>query len=133
MENQTNMRPGCPSHERKSGSSFLGVVLIAIGVLWILKETGWHIGLPDWHSVHQAGSSFMNLFHFGSISLGWPIIILIVGLLLLAGRRVFGALLVCLAVFLFLPHFSIISGIFALLFFPVVLLVIGIILVSRIL
>lgn len=133
MENRYDKQPCHPTHERKSGGSFLGTILIVIGVLWILKEIGWHIGVPGWHSIHQAGSSFMNLFHFGALSLSWPVIILVVGLLLLAGRRVIGALLVCLALFLFLPHFVIIPGILALLFFPVVLLVVGIILISKIL
>lgn len=133
MENRHRTQENCQGQARKSGGSFLGFVLIVIGVLWILKEIGWHIGMPGWDSVHRAGASFMNLFHFGALSLSWPVIILIVGLLLIAGRRVIGALLVCLAVFLFLPHFVIIPGILALLFFPVVLLVVGIILISKIL
>ncbi len=133
MENQHRTYENCQRQEKKSSGSFLGFVLIVIGVLWILKEIGWHIGLPGWHAIQQAGSSFMNIFHFGAISVTWPVIILIVGLLLIAGRRLIGALLVCLAVFLFLPHFLIIPGILALLFFPVVLLVLGIILISKIL
>ncbi|KOH45289.1 hypothetical protein [Sunxiuqinia dokdonensis] len=133
MENRYENQNCRPAHERKSGGSFLGTILIVIGVLWILKEIGWHVGLPGWQSMQQAGSNLMNLFHFGAISISWPVIILIAGLLVLAGRRVIGGLLVCLAVFLILPHFVIIPGILALLFFPVILLVLGIILISKIL
>ncbi len=133
MENRHDKQQCQSTQERKSGGSFLGFVLIVVGVLWILKEIGWHIGVPGWYAVQQAGSSFMNIFHFGALSLSWPVVILIVGLLLLIGRRVIGALLVCLSIFLFLPHFVIIPGILALLFLPVVLLVVGIILISKIL
>lgn len=131
MENQH-----CSRHEHKreknSSGSFLGVILIIVGVLWVLKEIGWHIGLPGWHTIREATSSLMNVFHFGALSVTWPIILLIAGVLLIAGRRLVGLLLILFAVFFILPHF-IIPGILAIIFFPVLLVVLGIILISKIL
>ena len=119
--------------ERSSGGSFLGIVLLIIGLLWILKEIGWHIGLPGWDSVQYATGSFLNIFHVAAWSITWPVIILIVGFILLIGRRLIGTILVLLALFLFLPHLIIIPGILAIVFFPVLLIVLGIILISRLL
>lgn len=134
MENYHNHRTETHYHrERRSGGSFLGVVLLIVGLLWILKEIGWHIGLPGWNAVQHATGSFLNIFHFAAWTITWPIILLVVGFLLIAGRRLIGTVLVLLALFLFLPHFIIIPGILAIIFFPVLLIVLGIILISRLL
>lgn len=119
--------------ERRSGPSFLGIVLLVVGLLWILKEIGWHIGLPGWDAVNHAAGSFLNIFHVAAVAITWPVILLIVGILLLIGRRLVGTVLVLLALFLFLPHLMIIPGILAVIFFPVILIVLGIIIISRLL
>ena len=132
MENHQYRQDKHPQRERKSSGSLLGTVLIIIGLLWILKEFGWHIGLPGWHAVREGATNFFNIFHVGAITITWPVILLIVGILLLAGRRLIGTLLIIVAVLFLLPHF-IIPGILTILFFPVILLVVGIILIIRIL
>ncbi|WP_299580974.1 hypothetical protein [uncultured Sunxiuqinia sp.] len=132
MENNSYRQERKCSKERKSDGSFLGTVLIIVGVLWILKEFGWHIGLPGWHAVREGMSNFFNIFHVGAVSITWPVILLIVGVLLLAGRRLVGALLLVLAVLFVLPH-VIIPGILTIVFFPIILVVVGIILISKIL
>lgn len=114
----------------RKGVSFLGVLLIVIGVLWVLKEVGWHIGLPAWDSVSHSFVNFLNIFQIGAWSVSWPVVVLIVGVLLLVGRRLVGTLLILLALFLFLPHF-IIPGILIILFFPILIVVVGIILISK--
>ncbi|HKJ43934.1 MAG TPA: hypothetical protein VKA27_17685 [Sunxiuqinia sp.] len=119
--------------ERRTGGSFWGIVLLVIGLLWILKETGWHVGLPGWDAVSHAAGSFLNIFHVAAFAITWPVILLIVGVLLLIGRRLVGTVLVLLALFLFLPHLFIIPGILAVIFFPVLLIVLGIIIISRLL
>ena len=134
MENHHyNRQPNHHARERRSGGSFLGMVLLVIGLLWLLKEVGWHVGMPGWNAVHHSFGNFLNIFHFGAIAVTWPLVLLIVGFLLLVGRRIIGALLIFLALILFLPHFIIIPGILAVIFFPVLLVVLGIIIISRLL
>ena len=131
MENQHDYRQKHHQvNEKKSGGSFLGTILIVIGLLWILKEVGWHLSLPGWHAIQHSASSFLNIFHVAAWSVTWPLVLLIVGVLLVLGRRFIGALLIVGALFLFLPHF-IIPGILVILFFPVLLVVLGIILISK--
>lgn len=112
--------------ERRSGGSFWGIVLLVVGLLWILKEVGWH-------TVEHAAGSFLNVFHVAALTITWPIILLLVGIVLLIGRRLIGTLLVILALIFFLPHLIIIPGILAVVFFPVLLVVAGIIIISRLL
>ncbi|WP_159518733.1 hypothetical protein [Sunxiuqinia indica] len=118
------------ARERKSRGSFLGTVLVVIGILWILKEIGWQLGLPGWHVVQDAGASFLNIFHFGAISVTWPVILLLVGVLLIVGRRLIGALFLVFAILFLLPHL-IIPGILLVLFFPLILIILGIVLISK--
>ena len=132
MENHHYKQDHNRDCERKSSGSFLGTVLIIIGVLWVLKEIGWHIGLPGWHAVHHAATNFFNIFQVGAIAITWPVILLVVGVILLAGRRLIGTLLIVLAVVFLLPHL-IIPGILAIIFLPVLLVIVGIILISKIL
>ena len=117
--------------EKKSGGSFLGFILITIGIIWLLKETGWHVGLPGWGMLQESTSDFFNIFHFGAWSVTWPVILLVVGVVLIAGRRLIGAFLIVFALLLFLPVI-IVPGIIAMLFFPVVLVIAGIIIISKI-
>jgi hypothetical protein len=117
-------------HKRHSGS-FWAYVLIIIGILWILKQSGWDIHLPGIGDFFSGVSHFFtNLAHwsFGAII---PIIIILIGISLLAGRRFFGALIFVLLLMIFIPNFLIIPGIFMILFFPLLLIIIGIIILSK--
>ena len=130
MENSYyNKNENHQMRERRGSGSFLGVMLIIAGLLWLLKETGWyHMGLTGWHTV----SGFLKGFHFGTWSGSWPVVLLVVGIVLVSGRRILGVLLIFLALLLFLPGL-VIPGIVAILLFPVLLVIAGIILISRML
>lgn len=117
-------------HKRHSGS-FWAYVLIIFGILWILKQSGWDIHFPGIGEFFSGvGHFFSSLGHwsFGAIV---PILIILVGISLIAGRRFFGALLFVLLLMIFIPHFLIIPGILMLIFFPVILIIIGIIILSK--
>jgi len=119
-------------HEDKRNSgSFWAYVLIIIGILWILKKSGWDINLPDIGDFFAGiGNFFGNLFHLTAGS-AFPVLILIAGIILIAGRRFFGALLLVLLIMIVIPHFLIIPGILMILFFPIILIIIGIIILSK--
>ena len=116
---------------RHSSGSFWAYVLIIFGVLWILSKSGWDINFPGIGGFFAGiGSFFSNLTHWsGGATL--PMLILIAGIVLLAGRRFFGALLFVVLIMIFIPHFLILPGILMIIFFPVILIIIGIIVLTK--
>jgi hypothetical protein len=117
-------------HRRHSGS-FLAYVLIIVGLLWILKQSGWDINLPG------IGGFFSGIGHFFGNLASWsasalvPVLIIFLGIVLILGRKFFGALFLVLLLMIILPHFLIIPGILMIIFFPVVLIIIGIIILTK--
>ena len=117
-------------HKRHSGS-FWAYVLIIVGILWILKKSGWDINLPGFSEFFAGiGQFFGNLFHW-SAGATVPLLIVLIGIVLILGRKFFGALLLVLLVMIILPHFLIIPGILMIIFFPLILIVIGIIVLTK--
>jgi len=117
-------------HRRHSGS-FWAYFLIIVGVLWILKQSGWDINLPG------IGDFFAGIGHFFGNLASWsasalvPLLIIFLGVVLILGRKFFGALFLVLLLLIILPHFLIIPGILMIIFFPVILIVIGIIILTK--
>lgn len=117
-------------HKRHSGS-FWAYVLIIFGILWILKQSGWDIHFPG------IGDFFSGVGHFFSSLANWsigaiiPILIILIGISLIAGRRFLGALIFVVLLMIFIPHFLIIPGIIMVLFFPIVLIIMGIVILSK--
>jgi len=119
-------------YERKRNSgSFLAFVLIIIGILWIMKKSGWDINLPGIGDVFSAFGNFIGNMAVWSHGMMLPILLLIAGILLITGRRLFWTLLFFIALLFFLPTFILIPGIIMLIFFPVILIVIGIVILSK--
>lgn len=117
-------------HKRNSGS-FWAYVLIIVGILWIMRRSGWDINLPgigDFFST--VGNFFGNLTHWSN-GIIFPILILIAGIILIAGRRFFGALFLVILLLMILPKFILIPGILIIIFFPVVLIIVGIIILTK--
>ena len=95
--------------------------------MWLLSKSGWDINLPG------IGDFFGGIGHlFGSLA-SWPasalvpLLIVLLGIVLIFGRKFIGALFLVLLIMIILPHFLIIPGILMIIFFPVVLIIIGII------
>ncbi|MCW0482626.1 hypothetical protein [Gaoshiqia sediminis] len=134
MERQQNSRQyGSQSNpEKRRGGSFLGTILIIVGLLWILKEFGWQLGFPAVESIRHAIAGVFTIFRVHAWTFGLPVLLLIAGVLLVIGHRGIGIFLLVLAVLLFMPHL-IIPGILAIIFFPVLLIIVGIILLTKLL
>ena len=116
---------------RRHSSPFWAYVLIIFGILWMMSKDGWDINLPDVGGLFAGiGNFFGSLFHWTSGAM-LPLLILFVGIVLIAGRRLFGALLLVLLLLIFLPHFLILPGILMIAFLPVVLIIIGIIILTK--
>ena len=117
-------------HRRHSGT-FWAYVLIIVGILWILKKSGWDINLPGFGEFFSGiGQFFGNLFHMTAFATV-PVLIILFGILLILGRKFLGALFLVLLIMIIVPHFLIIPGILMIIFFPIILIIIGIIVLSN--
>jgi len=117
-------------HKRHSGS-FWAWVLIIFGVLWILKQSGWDIHFPGIGEFFSGiGHFFGNLAHWSYGAL-IPVLIILIGISLIAGRRFFGALIFVILLMIFIPNFLVIPGLLMILFFPLALIIIGIIILTK--
>lgn len=119
--------------EKKKGGSTLGVILIAVGVYWILKETGlvMHL-LPVWEMFRDL---FGDLYNFLHVHLGdflLPILLLLAGLLLVSGKRKIGGLIVLIVLLIFIPDIFV-PGVMAVFLFPVFMIILGIIVIRSLL
>jgi len=119
-------------HEHRNHSgTFWAYVFIIAGILWLMSKNGWDIHMTG------IGGLFAGIGHFFSSLANWsigaflPILAIIAGVLLIAGRRFFGALLLVILVMILVPHFLIIPGILMFLFFPVLLIIIGIVILTK--
>jgi hypothetical protein len=118
--------------ERKHGGTTLGIILIFVGIYWIVKETGLGAYLPGWEFYRDA---FFDIYSFLRINLGdflLPVLLVITGLLMISGRRRVGGLIALIVLLLFLPGL-IIPGVLMIVFFPVVLIIIGVMLIKSLL
>ncbi len=117
--------------QKRHSGSFWAYVLIIFGILWILSKNGWEINLPGIGGFFSGiGNLFGNLFQW-SAGATVPLLLLFAGIVLIAGRRFFGALLLVLLILILIPHFLIIPGILMIIFLPVVLIIIGIIILTK--
>jgi len=117
--------------QRRNSGSFLAWVLIIFGILWILKQSGWDIHFPNIGEFFSSiGNFFGNLAHWSGGSI-LPILIIAFGIVLILGRKFFGALFLVIILLIVLPNFLIIPGILMILFFPIILIIVGIIILSK--
>jgi len=117
--------------QRRHSGSFWAYVLIIVGILWILKKSGWDVNFPGFGELFTGIRQFFgNLFQMTAFAIV-PVLIILVGIVLILGRKFFGALLLVLLVIIILPHFLIIPGILMIIFFPLILIIIGIIVLSN--
>lgn len=118
--------------QKQSSAETLALVLIGIGLLWIFKRTGVfhhfaffnldHIFQPIRHAFHGVG-------HF---VFSWPMILIVIGLVLMAGKRSAGLVLLIIGAIFILPKifFLSVSAVFIIL--PVILIGLGIALIAKI-
>ena len=119
--------------DRDQSRKVLAIFLIIIGSLWILKQTGIHYGFPFFHLNHvvaPVGHVFSSLVH---VIFSWPMIFIFIGLVLMAGKRSAGLVLLIIGGIFLLPRLFLFSGAMVILFLPLVLIAVGIAIVARIL
>ena len=109
----------------------LAFVLIAVGVLWILRKLGFYIDFPtiNWHGIFYPIRQF---FHgWGHFIFSWQMILIIVGLILLAGKRSLGIVFIVVGGVFILPKVFYFPGLTFSFFIPVLLIGIGVAIVAK--
>ena len=118
------------SRRKESGSS-LAWILIIIGLLLIMKRSGWGIDLPGIGPVFAGIGQFMrDVVHF-VVQIGWPVVLIIAGIMLLIGRKLIGGVILFLLLLFFLPGFILIPGILLFVFLPLILIIAGIVILTK--
>jgi hypothetical protein len=119
------------NQQNNNSKVLLAWVLIGIGVLWILRKISFYFDFPDFHFQHIF-FPFKSLFHdFSHFIFSWQMVLVMVGLILLAGKRSAGIVLIVIGGIFLLPKFLILPGLTFSLFFPVLLVGLGVALIAR--
>lgn len=119
--------------EQDNSKKVLAVFLIVFGLLWIIKQSGIFYAFPFIHLNHvftPVGKVFGSLAH---VVFSWPMVLIFVGLVLMAGKRSAGLVLLIIGGIFLLPKLLFFSGAMFLLFLPLLLIGVGIAIVARLL
>ena len=117
--------------ESNNSKVVLAWILIGIGVLWILRKIGLYIELPHFYLQNfffPFKQAFQGLFHF---IFSWQIVLIVVGLILMAGKRSAGIVLIVIGGIFMLPKIFFLPGLTFSMFFPVLLVGIGVAIIVR--
>jgi hypothetical protein len=120
------------SEQKKDNSRVtLAIVLIVLGIAWLLHKTAPaldFIGLQ----VKQLFIPFKHLFfNWGSFLFSWQMVLIIVGLVLLAGKRSFGIVLIVLGGLFLVPKIFVFPHIALSFILPVILIGAGVALITK--
>ncbi len=111
----------------------LAVILIVIGSLWLLRKIGFYIEFPD-INFGQIFYPFRQVFHWiGQVVFSWPMILIIIGLILMAGKRSSGIVLIIVGGVFLIPKIFFMQGLTISFLLPVLLIGFGVAMVARIL
>jgi hypothetical protein len=117
--------------ENRNSKIVLAWVLIGIGIIWILRKIGIYFDLPHFYFQNiffPFKNIFQGFFHF---IFSWPMILIIVGLILMAGKRSAGVVLIVIGGIFMLPRIFFIPGLTFSMIFPVILVGLGIAMIVR--
>lgn len=119
------------THKKENPKEVLALVLIGIGLVWILKQSGFFFDFP-FLNFHEIFSPVRSAFHsLGHFVFSWPVVLIIIGAVLMAGKRSGGLVLLIIGGLFLLPKLIFISGAVIMFLFPVILIAVGIGLIAR--
>jgi hypothetical protein len=117
--------------QKQNSTETLALVLIGIGILWILKQTGVFFHFPFFH-VGNIFNPIIHAFHgVSNVVFSWPVVLIIIGIVLLAGKRRGGLVLLIIGAIFIIPKLIFVSGVTIIFLFPLVLIGLGIALVAK--
>lgn len=116
--------------KRENSRLILSIFLIAAGIFWLIKATGFYFEFPDFFW-EQIFSPLRHVFNkITGFIFSWQMILILVGLVLMAGNRKSGLILVVIGGIFIIPEMFVVSGLSASLIIPVTLIVTGVALVA---
>ncbi len=121
------------SNEQHKNNSriILAFVLIGIGIFWTLRQLGVYYEFPQFileNIFYPMRQIFHRVSHF---VFTWPVILIIIGGVLLAGKRSIGLVFIIVGGIFILPKLFFLPGITLSLILPVLLIGIGVAMVAR--
>ena len=118
--------------KRKDNSKLvLAIVLIVFGGLWLLRKIGFYIEFPAIH-LHEILFPVRNLFGgLGDFLFSWQVIFILIGLLLLAGKRSVGLILIVIGGVFLIPKVLFFPPLTISFLLPALLIGAGIVMVAR--
>lgn len=106
-------------------------VLIGIGMFWILRRMGIYFEFPQ-HILEQIFYPLRQITHrIGDFIFSWPMILIVIGAILMAGKRSVGLVLVIVGGIFIIPKMFFFPGITISLAIPVLLIGFGIAMIAR--
>ncbi|MFW5755980.1 MAG: LiaF transmembrane domain-containing protein [Tangfeifania sp.] len=109
----------------------LAFVLIAVGGLWLLRKMGFYIDFPAIH-LHEIFFPVRNFFSgWGNFLFSWQMVFIVIGLLLLAGKRSVGLILIIIGGIFLIPKILFFPPLTISFLLPALLIGAGIIMIAR--
>ncbi len=122
--------------ERKSHKDnsriVLAFILIGVGIFWALRQLGVYFEFPHYvleNIFHPMRNIIHRIMHF---VFSWPMIMIIIGVILLAGKRSVGLVFLIVGAIFILPKLFFFPGITITFALPILLIGIGVAMVARI-
>ncbi len=111
--------------------TILAFVLIGVGILWTLNQIGIHFRFlhVSWENLFFPFRPILHRLSY--IIFSWQMLLIIIGLVLLAGRRSTGIVLIIIGGVFLLPRLFFVPHISASFILPVILIGIGVALIAR--
>ncbi|MCE4563257.1 hypothetical protein INQ51_02940 [Maribellus sp. CM-23] len=115
-----------------NSKKLLAVFLIVFGILWLIKQSGAFSMFPFHHFQNVFIPFQLTATKLGHLIFSWPVILIIVGLVLMAGRRPVGLVLLVVGGIFLIPKLFF-PGITVFLLLPLILIGFGVAIVARLL
>jgi hypothetical protein len=117
--------------QKDNTRSFIAFVLIGIGIIWLLQKAGPVLRIAGLQIQHIF-FPFRTAFHeLGNLLFSWQVILIAVGIVLLAGKRSFGIVLIILGGIFLAPKVLILPQITFSFLIPVLLIGAGVALIAK--
>lgn len=117
--------------QKDNSRQILAYILIGVGSLWLIRRIGFYFDFP-FHVFRNIFEPFRQVFHrIGDFVFSWQMVLIIVGAVLLAGKRSAGLILIIIGAIFILPKVAIFSGLTLSLLLPLMLVAIGIAIIAR--
>ena len=116
---------------RDNSRTIIAFVLIGIGMLWILRKLGLYFEFPVIY-FENLFVPFRAVFHnLGSFIFSWQVVLIIIGLILLAGRRSSGLALIIIGGIFLLPKLLFFPHLTLSFLLPAALIGLGVVMVAK--